>query len=74
LDSNGYWFKYTRDEEGNILTFEDSDGYWRKWTRDKKGNELTFEDSNGEKRGFDVPEYTMQELIKIVGKEFKIKK
>jgi len=72
-NSNGNWSKYTYDEEGNILTFEDSTGYWYKYTYDEKGNELTYEDSNGETRGFDIPEYTMEELVAKLG-NFKIKK
>ena len=73
-NSNGYWYKSTYDSNGKQLTSEYSDGYWRKYTYDSSGNELTFEDSNGEKRGFDIPEYTMEELTKELGHNFKIKK
>jgi uncharacterized membrane protein len=71
-DSSGYWSKRTYDSDGNELTNEDSKGYWSKRTYDSKGNELTFEDSNGVKRGFDIPEYTMEELVIKLGHDFKI--
>jgi len=73
-DSNGYWFESTYDDQGIQLTYEDSDGNWWEYTYDDQGNELTFKDSEGKLRGFDIPEYTMEELTKIVGEEFKIKK
>jgi hypothetical protein len=73
-DSNDYWRKSTYDEKGNKLTFEDSHGDWVKYTYDEKGNELTYEDSDGTKIGFDIPEFTMGELVKKIGYNFKIKK
>jgi hypothetical protein len=42
-------------------------------TYDSNGKELTFKDSDGIKRGFDIPEYTMEELVEKLG-NFKIKK
>ena len=73
-NSDGYWYKYTYDLNGNRLTHENSDGYWYKSTYDSKGKQLTFEDSNGEKRGFDIPEFTMEQLVEKIGHNFKIKK
>jgi YD repeat-containing protein len=73
-DSDGYWCKSTYDSSGNRLTSEDSHGDWSKYTYDSSGNKLTFEDSYGTKRGFDTPEYTMEELTKELGHNFKIKK
>jgi YD repeat-containing protein len=73
-DSDGFWRKSTYDSNGNELTSEDSDGYWRKSTYDSSGNKLTFEDSYGTKRVFDTKEYTMEELTKELGHNFKIKK
>ena len=73
-DSDGYWHKYTYDSKGNDLTFENSTGYWNKSTYDSDGNKLTFEDFDGEKRGFDIPEYTIEELVEKIGHNFKIKK
>ena len=70
-NSDGYWYEYTRDEKGSILTFKNSDGFWRKYTRDEKGNELTYENSNGIKIGFDIPEYTMKDLVEKLG-NFKL--
>ena len=72
-DSDGYWCKRTYDSNGNELTYENSDGFWYKYTYDSMGNELTREDSHGTKRGFDTPEYTMEELTKKLGYNFKIK-
>jgi hypothetical protein len=73
-DSDDYWHKYTYDSDGNELTFENSNGYWNKYTYDSNGKELTFENSNGIKRGFDIPEFTMEELATKLGHNFKIKK
>ena len=73
-DSKGYWWKRTYNEKGNKLTYEDSNDYWRKFTYDEKGNQLTYEDSDGIKKGFDIPEFTMEELVKKIGYNFKIKK
>jgi len=73
-DSKGDWYEYTRDDNGNELTFKHFDGYWYERTYDDQGNELTFKHSDGVSRGFNIPEYTMEELTRIVGKEFKIKK
>ena len=70
-DSNGYWSEYTHDENGNVLTYKDSDGYWSEYTYDEKGNELTYKNSAGVKRGFDIPEYTMEELVNKLG-NFKL--
>jgi len=34
---NGWWYKYTRDKYGNVLTYKDSDGYIKEYTRDEEG-------------------------------------
>jgi YD repeat-containing protein len=73
-NSNGYWYEYTYDSSGNRLTSEYSDGIWHKSTYDSSGNELTYESSDGTRRGFDTKEYTMEELTKELGHNFKIKK
>lgn len=72
-DSNGYSFESTRDSDGNELTYKDSDGYSYEYTYDSNGNELTYKDSNGITRGFDIPEYTMEQLVEKLG-NFKLKK
>jgi len=64
----------TYNDRGDLLTFKNSDGDWSKFTYDDKGNQLTYEDSDGVTITHNTPEYTMEELTKIVGKEFKIKK
>jgi YD repeat-containing protein len=69
---DGDWYKYTYDSNGNVLTYEDSDGYWHKYTYDSNGKELTYEDSNGVKRGFDIPKYTIEQLVEKIGHNFKI--
>ena len=73
-DSNGYWSDYTYDDNGNQLTFKDSLCYWSERTYDDNGNELTYQNSKGATRGFDVKEYTIDELIEKLGHNFKIKK
>ena len=70
--SEDYWTKSTYDEKGNQLTHENSISGWWKRTYDEKGNLLTYEDSDG--MGFDIPEFTMEELVKKIGYNFKIKK
>jgi hypothetical protein len=72
-DSDGYSYERTNDSNGNVLTFKDSTGYSSEYTRDSNGNELTYKNSMGFTRGFDVPEYTMEELVEKIG-NFKIKK
>lgn len=71
-DYTGYWYKCTYDLMGNELTVENSKGHWNKSTYDSNGNELTFEDSYGIKRGFDIKQYTIQELEKKLGHSFII--
>ena len=72
-ESNGNWYEYTRDSNGRLLTYKESNGYWYEYTRDSNGKELTYKDSNGITRGFDIPEYTMEQLVEKLG-NFKIKK
>jgi YD repeat-containing protein len=72
-ESNGYSTEYTYDSNGKTLTFKDSRGFSSEYTRDSNGNELTYKDSNGVTRGFNIPEYTMEELVEKLG-NFKIKK
>ena len=64
-------YEYTYDKNGIILTSKNSTGYWSKRTRDEKGNELTYENSYGTKRGFNVSEFTMEQLVKKLG-NFKL--
>ena len=74
---DGYWTRREYDSNGNQIYFEDSDGFWYRKEYDSNGYEIYFEDSSGliiDKRPKPVPEYTMEELTKILGKEFKIKK
>lgn len=53
--------------------YKDSNGDWWESTYDSNGKELTYKDSNGNTRGFEIPEYTMEELVEKLG-NFKIKK
>jgi hypothetical protein len=71
--SDGYSYERTCDSNGNVLTFKDSTGYSSEYTYDSNGKELTYKNSTGFTRGFDIPEYTMEELVEKLGK-FKIKK
>ena len=70
-NSNGSWYEYTYDEKGNRLTYKNSKGYWYEYTYNEKGNELTYRNSKGAKRGFDIPEYTMENLVEKLG-NFKL--
>ena len=70
-NSNGYWYECTYDKNGNYLTCKDSKGYWYEYTRDENGIELTYKDSKGTTRGFDIPEYTMEDLVQKLG-NFKL--
>ena len=72
-DSYGFIYECTYDLKGNELTYKNSNGTCYEYTRDSNGNELTFKNSDGVSRGFDIPEYTMEELVKKLG-NFKIKK
>jgi YD repeat-containing protein len=72
-DSKGYSSEYTYDSNGNKLTFKNSKGYSSEYTYDSNGNELTYKNSEGVTRGFDIPEYTMEQLVEKLG-NFKIKK
>jgi YD repeat-containing protein len=71
--SDRYSYEYTYNSNGNVLTYKDSNGYSHEYTRDSNGNILTYKDSNGITRGFNIPEYTMEELVEKLG-NFKIKK
>ncbi len=50
-----------------------SNAYSYEFNYDSNGNILTYKNSNGVSRGFDIPEYTMEELVQKLG-NFKIKK
>jgi len=65
------------DSRGNTLYYEDSDKYCIKREFDSNDNVTYYENSKGviiDKRPESIPEYTMEELTNIVGKEFKLKK
>lgn len=74
-DSSGVTWERYRDKWGNELSVENSDGFTHKYTRDHKGTMLTYTDSNGvntscvniEDRELTTPEYTMPELLDILG-------
>lgn len=76
-DLDGYWFKREYNSQGNQIYFETSENYWAKKEYDSEGHVIYFEDSDGEvrdNRPKPVPEYTMEQLTQMLGKEFKIKK
>ena len=72
-DSNVFIYESIYDSNGEELTYKDSYGYWAEYTRDSNGNELTYKNSNGVTRVFEIPEYTMEELVEKLG-NFKLKK
>jgi|SaaInl47_10m_RNA_FD_contig_61_1234847_length_769_multi_2_in_0_out_0_1 YD repeat-containing protein len=71
INSDNYWYEYTWDENGEELTYKDSEGFWHEYTYDENGKELTYKDSDGIERGFNIPEYTMKDLVKKLG-NFKL--
>ena len=73
LKGNHKYTECTYDLKGNILTFKNSKGFSSERTRDSNGKELTYKNSDGDRRGLDIPEYTMEELVEKLG-NFKIKK
>ena len=70
---SGYSEEFTYDSNGNELTYKNSSGYSYECTYDSNGKVLTYKNSDGVRRGFDIPEYTMEELVNKLG-NFKIKK
>lgn len=72
-DLNGYSYEFTFDKYGNTLTYRNSKGYSSEFTYDESGNELTYKNSDGVERGFNIPEFTMEELTQKIG-NFKLKK
>ena len=44
---DGYSLEFTRDSNGNILTYKNSSGHSEECTYDSQGNELTYKDSDG---------------------------
>ncbi len=71
--SDRYSSERTYDSNGNELTYKNSDGYSSESTYDSNGKELTYKDSNGVSIGFDIPEFTMEDLVSKLG-NFKLKK
>jgi hypothetical protein len=74
-ESDGYWVKREFDSSNNQIYSENSDGYWIKREYDSSNNEVYYENSKGRIRDSRViPEYTIEQLQKMLGKEFKIVK
>jgi len=68
-----------KDSRGNVIYRERLDRFYVKQQFDLNNNVMYFENSNGliivsDNLAESIPEYTMEELTKIVGKEFKLKK
>jgi hypothetical protein len=78
-NSDGFWFKYEYDSNGNQIYHENSNGFWSKKQYDSNGNVIYFENSKGEiinKRPKQV-ELSMDEIAAKFGinvSELKIKK
>jgi YD repeat-containing protein len=45
---DGFWGKYTYDDNGNVLTFKNIFGFWFEYTYDDNGKVLTCKDSDGD--------------------------
>ena len=65
------WRECTYNEKGDLSTCKYSAGDWHEYTYNKNGKVLTYKDSNGIKRGFNIPEYTMEDLVEKLG-NFKL--
>jgi hypothetical protein len=64
---------FNKDGKRVYLFYKYLYGFSFEYTYDSNGKELTYKDSNGVVRGFEIPEYTMEELVEKLG-NFKIKK
>ena len=73
-NSDGYSYEYTYNENGKELTYKNSAGFSYEKTYDKNGNQLTFKNSDGFSWGFDIPEFTMEQLVEKMGNFKLIKK
>ena len=72
---HGDWNKKDYDSNNNVIFFINSDGYWIKKEYDSKNNVIYSENSDGEiedNRLKSIPEYTIEQLQEMLGKEFKI--
>ena len=76
-DSDECWYKKEFDLNSNVIYYETSNGCWYKKEFDLNSKEIYFENSDKliiDNRPKSTPEYTMEELTQMLGKEFKIKK
>ncbi len=74
-DSDNFWRKKEFDKNSNEIYYEDSNSVWIKCEFDENSNEIYHETSDGsitDNRPKPIQEYTMEELTKILGKEFKL--
>ena len=51
--------------------YKNSYGFIYEYTYNSKGKVLTYKDSNGESRGFDIPEYTTEEVYNLLEQSMK---
>ena len=76
-DVTNFWAKREFDKNNNLIYYQDSYGFWAKREFDKNNNLIYYETSDDiicDNRPKQIQEYTMEELTKIVGKEFKLVK
>lgn len=74
-NSDGFWSKIEYDSNGKVIYYGNSVGYWSKHEYDSNGNKVYYENSSGIIIGNrKIPEYTMEELSKKLGFNFKLKK
>jgi hypothetical protein len=72
-NSDGFWEKREYDSSNNQIYYENSYGSWENREYDSSNNQIYYENSYGVIRDNRViPEYTIEELQKMLGKEFKI--
>jgi YD repeat-containing protein len=70
-NSKGISTEITYDKNRRILTYRTSNGFSSEYTRDEEGKALTYKNSHGEREGFDIPEFTMEQLVEKIG-NFKL--
>ena len=69
-DGTKFWCRNGKLHREDGPAVEYANGYKEWWLNDKQYTEEEFNRATKK----DVPEYTMEEVIKLIGHEFKIKK
>ena len=62
-----------RNNEGNLVYYEDSNGYWSKQEFDDWGNRVYYEDSDGQIEDNRPQQNCEGKIVEIDGKKYKLK-